>query len=83
MSSRNSNPYVTFDPMEQDRFIRVSKAAEKFWLVAIAVSAGLAAYAIATEGWESQGEMVLIPVLAGLWYGFRRTFRKRMERKQS
>ncbi|MGA1373344.1 MAG: hypothetical protein ACO3YQ_00895 [Flavobacteriales bacterium] len=69
--------------MEQDRFIRVSKAAEKFWLVAIAVSAGLAAYAIATEGWESQGEMVLIPVLAGLWYGFRRTFRKRMERKQS
>jgi hypothetical protein len=69
--------------MEQDRFIRVSKAAEKFWLFAIAVSAGLAAYAIATEGWESQGEMLLIPVLAGLWYGFRRTFRKRMERKQS
>ena len=69
--------------MEQDRFIRVSKAAEKFWLVAIAVSAGLADYAIATEGWQAQGEMVLVPAHAGLWYGFRRTFRKRMERKQS
>ncbi len=51
--------------------------------MAIAVSAGLAAYAIATEGWEAQGEMVLIPALAGLWYAFRRTFRKRMERPRS
>ena len=69
--------------MEEDRFIRVSKTAERFWLVAIAVSAGLAAYAIETEGWDAQGEMVLIPALAGVWYAFRRTFRKRMERNRS
>jgi len=66
-------------PMDTERAVRVSKAAEKFWLLAIAISGVAAAHAIITEGWDEGKKTLIISGLATLWYGFRRSFRKRME----
>lgn len=66
--------------MDSDRIVKVNKAAEKFWLVAVIAAAVMAIHAIVTEGWDEGKQMLVIPAIAGLWYGFRRSFRKRMER---
>jgi hypothetical protein len=71
------------DPAESASLIRASKRAEWFWLAAIAVAVILTAHAIYTEGWENRKSMLLIPGIAALWYGFRRNFRKRLEKQQA
>lgn len=70
------------DPADSKALIRASKRAEWFWLAAIAVASVAAAHAVYTEGWETRKSMLLIPVIAGVWYGFRRHFRKRLEKQQ-
>lgn len=66
--------------MDQDRILRVTKAAEKFWLVATIVASVGTVYIIYTDGIEQNKFLPLIPALAGLWYTIRRIFRKRLER---
>lgn len=65
--------------MDTERAVKVSKAAEKFWLLAIAISGVAAAHAIITDGWDQGKKTLIVCGLAALWYGFRRSFRKRME----
>ena len=66
--------------MDQERILRVTKAAEKFWLVATIVASVGTVYIIYIDGIEQNKFLPLIPVLAGLWYTIRRIFRKRLER---
>ena len=66
--------------MDQERIFRVTKAAEKFWLVATIVTSVGTVYIIYTDGIEQNKFLPLIPALAGLWYTIRRIFRKRLER---
>jgi hypothetical protein len=70
------------DTTDHSALIRASKRAEWFWLAAIAIACLVTAEAIYSEGWEQKKTMLLIPAIAGVWYGFRRSFRKRMERHQ-
>ena len=70
------------EPTDHSALIRASKRAEWFWLAAIAVACIVAAEAIYSEGWEQKKTMLLIPAIASVWYGFRRSFRKRLERQQ-
>ncbi|MDA1335574.1 MAG: hypothetical protein O2818_01675 [Bacteroidetes bacterium] len=37
-------------------------------------------YFIWRDGWEQQKQTVVLPLLAAAWYGFRRFFRKKLER---
>lgn len=57
-----------------------NKAMELFWLVLAIVSAGLAAYLIATQGWEEGSLYLIFPAIAGFAFGVRRMMRKRMEK---
>jgi hypothetical protein len=66
--------------MNQDKILKVTKAAEKFWLVVAILAAMVTAWIIYTEGFEENLFLPLIPALAGLWYVIRRIFRKRLER---
>jgi hypothetical protein len=66
--------------MDSERSAKVHKAAERFWLIATLAAAAAAAHAIITEGWDEGKSMLIICGLAALWYGFRRGFRKRLER---
>ena len=66
--------------MDKERILNVTRAAEKFWLVATILISIVAGYIIYTEGYEENKFLPLIPALAGLWYAIRRTFRKRLER---
>jgi len=66
--------------MDSERVAKVNKAAERFWLLATLAAAAAAVYAIIQDGWEEGKSMLIICGLAALWYGFRRSFRKRLER---
>tara|TARA_Y100000589_G_C27186429_1_gene642891 strand:- start:2888 stop:3100 length:213 start_codon:yes stop_codon:yes gene_type:complete len=69
--------------MHQERILKVSKAAEKFWLVATILVTFLTIWIMYTDGVERNKFLPLIPILAGLWYVIRRIFRKRLERDLS
>jgi hypothetical protein len=69
------------DPAESSALIRASKRAEWFWLAAIAVAAIATAKALYADGWEERKSMLLIPAIASVWYAFRRSFRKRLEKQ--
>lgn len=62
--------------------IRAHRIAERFWLAAIAVALIAALHAIYTDGWEAGRSVLIIPAVASVWYGFRRRFRKRLEKQQ-
>ena len=66
--------------MDQDKILKVTKGAEKFWLVATVLTAAGTAWILYSEGFEDNKFLPLIPALAGLWYAIRRIFRKRLER---
>ena len=69
--------------MDQERILKVTKAAEKFWLVATVFVTAVTIWIIYTDGVERNKFLPLIPLLAGLWYVIRRIFRKRLERDLS
>ena len=69
--------------MDQERILKVTKAAEKFWLVATIFVTSLTIWIMYTDGVERNKFLPLIPILAGLWYVIRRIFRKRLERDLS
>lgn len=66
--------------MDQQRILKVTKAAEKFWLVATVFATVVTIWIMYTDGVERNKFLPLIPLLAGLWYVIRRIFRKRLER---
>lgn len=66
--------------MDQERILKVTRAAEKFWLFATIITTCGTIWVIYTEGFEGNKFLPLIPALAGLWYSIRRIFRKRLER---
>lgn len=66
--------------MNQERILKVTKAAEKFWLIATIFATAVTIWIIYTDGVERNKFLPLIPLLAGLWYVIRRIFRKRLER---
>ena len=66
--------------MDQERILRVTKAAEKFWLFATVLAVVVTIWIIYSDGIERNKFLPLIPALAGLWYTIRRIFRKRLER---
>ena len=69
--------------MDQQRILKVTKAAEKFWLVATVFATVVTIWIMYTDGVERNKFLPLIPLLAGLWYVIRRIFRKRLERDLS
>ena len=69
--------------MNQERILKVTKAAEKFWLVATVFTTAVTIWIMYTDGVERNEFLPLIPLLAGLWYVIRRIFRKRLERDLS
>ena len=66
--------------MDQARILKVTKAAEKFWLIATVFATAVTIWIMYTDGVERNKFLPLIPLLAGLWYVIRRIFRKRLER---
>ena len=66
--------------MDQERILKVTKVAEKFWLVATVFATAVTIWIMYTDGVERNKFLPLIPLLAGLWYVIRRIFRKRLER---
>ena len=66
--------------MEQERILKVTKAAEKFWLLATVFVTVVTIWIMYTDGVERNKFLPLLPILAGLWYVIRRIFRKRLER---
>ena len=66
--------------MDQVRILKVTKAAEKFWLIATVFATAVTIWIMYTDGVERNKFLPLIPLLAGLWYVIRRIFRKRLER---
>lgn len=65
---------------EKERVLKVTRAAEKFWLLAFIVITLATVWMIYSDGWESNKATPVIPLLAGIWYVIRRIFRKRLER---
>lgn len=62
------------------RLRNVSIWMERFWLLITVVSLVVVIYLIFTEENKKQTlQFLVFPALAGLMYGFRYTFRKRME----
>ena len=66
--------------MDQERILKVTKEAEKFWLLATVFETVVTIWIMYTDGVERNKFLPLIPILAGLWYVIRRIFRKRLER---
>ena len=66
--------------MDQEKILKVTKAAEKFWFVATVFATLVTIWIMCTDGVERNKFLLLIPLLAGLWYVIRRIFRKRLER---
>lgn len=66
--------------MDQERILKVTKAAEKFWLITTVFATAVTIWIMYTDGVERNKFLPLIPLLAGLWYVIRRIFRKRLER---
>jgi len=66
--------------MDQARILKVTKAAEKFWLFATIITVCGTVWIFYIEGFEDNKFLPLIPSLAGIWYTIRRIFRKRLER---
>lgn len=69
-------------PSDNSALIRASKRAEWFWIAAIAVAVGVAVNDIINLGWEKGKTMLIIPAVASVWFGFRRNFRRRLEKQQ-
>ena len=69
--------------MDQERVLKVTKAAETFWIVATVFATAVTIWIMYTDGVERNEFLPLIPLLAGLWYVIRRIFRKRLERDLS
>lgn len=67
---------------DNNRLKKVSKVMEFFWLVIAIVSLVVVIYIfISDKGISADNAQFLVfPVLAGMMYGFRAGFRKRMEK---
>lgn len=64
------------------RLRKISLIMERFWLVIALGSLAVVLYIFATEGIDRRTLQYLIfPALAGVMYGFRTVFRKRLEGK--
>lgn len=66
--------------MEPQHIIRINRIAERFWLLIIACCCVATGYFIWRDGWDQQKQTLVLPALAMAWYGFRRFFRKKLER---
>jgi len=58
---------------------RVHLIAERTWAVIAIIALGLAAYDIATKGWDGGKTSLLFPAIAGAWYVTRRGVRRKIE----
>jgi cbb3-type cytochrome oxidase subunit 3 len=67
--------------MDQETISRINKTAEKFWLIVIIICVCTTVWFIVQDGWEERKQLAVLPLIAIAWYGFRRYFRKKMERK--
>jgi hypothetical protein len=61
---------------------KTNRYLELFWLVITIFSIGLTIFTIVSDGWEYGKWYFLFPLLALGMYIFRRSFRKRYERKR-
>ena len=66
--------------MESEKLLKVTKGAEKFWLLVTILTVCWAIWEIYSNSFEENKFKLLIPILAGVWYTIRRIFRKRLER---
>lgn len=66
--------------MDTNQIIRVNKLAEKFWVVVVLGCLGATIWFIARDGWEQQKQTLVLPAIALAWLGFRRFFRKKLEK---
>lgn len=67
--------------MDPKKSLKVHKAAEKFWLGIVIASALLTVFFMLRDGVEENLKMVVLPAIAFLWFLFRRSFRKRLEKQ--
>ena len=67
--------------MDFEKAIRLHKTVERFWLIVLILSVLATIYYSYKEGIAENKFMIVVPVLAALWYMFRRGFRKRLERQ--
>lgn len=70
-------------PEDSRRFIKMSIWVERFWLLALIAGMTFSAYQIRSNGWEQERATLVIPAIAGIWWFFRRSFRKRLERTKA
>lgn len=70
-------------PEDSRRFIRLSIWVERFWLVAFLAGVVFSGYRIAEGGWTQEKTSLVLPAIAGIWWYFRRSFRRRLARSQS
>jgi hypothetical protein len=71
------------NPEDSHKFIRLSIWVERFWLLAFAVGTAYSGYHLYTGGWEQERTTLVLPAIAGVWWYFRRSFRKRLARTQT
>ena len=69
-------------PEDSRRFTKMSIWVERFWLLALLAGIAFSGYQISSKGWENERTTLLLPAIAGIWWFFRRSFRKRLERSQ-
>ncbi len=65
---------------DNKRLRKISLLMERFWLILAIVSLVVVIYIFATQGIDRRTlQLLIFPVLAGVMYGFRTFFRKRLE----
>lgn len=67
-------------PLYLRRMEKVNKIAIHMWLALTIASLIYALFMINKEGWDAAKENLFIPCIAFVWYIFRRTMQKRLER---
>lgn len=66
--------------MNTNQIIRVNKMAEKFWVIVVLGCLVATIWLIVRDGWEQQKQALVLPAIALAWLGFRRFFRKKLEK---
>ncbi len=72
------------EQQKHNRMRKVNIVMERFWLVLAILALLFVIYFFIVDGVNSRTLQYLVfPVLAGVMYGFRVTFRKRLERRDN
>lgn len=70
-------------PEDSQKFIRLSIWVERFWLIAFAAGIIFSGYRLSQGGWSQEKTTLALPAIAGVWWYFRRSFRRRLARSQN